>query len=84
MKLFALPVLFAAVLTANVSAAAPVATNPVVAAAAVEVLEPAVGGWRSFATAAQAHRFARLMECRGFCTNVFYDPCADWWVCEFF
>ncbi|MBL8738976.1 MAG: hypothetical protein JNL12_21295 [Planctomycetes bacterium] len=84
MKLFALPVLFAAVLTANVSAAAPVAITPVVAAAAVEVLEPAVGGWRSFATAAQANHFAFLMRRQGYCTNVFYDPYACWWVCEFF
>ena len=84
MKLFALPVLFTAVLTANVSAAAPVAITPVAARAAAEVLEPAVGGWRSFATAFEAHRFARLMESRGFCTNVFYDPYACWWVCEFF
>ncbi|MFO1032392.1 MAG: hypothetical protein U1F60_15025 [Planctomycetota bacterium] len=83
MKLFALPVLFAAVLTANVSAAAPVASTPVVARAAVEVLEPAQGGWRSFATACEAHHFARLMRCQGYCTRVFYDPYACWWVCEF-
>jgi hypothetical protein len=60
------------------------AITPVVAEAAVETLEPAQGGWRSFALAVEAHRFARLMESRGFCTNVFYDPYACWWVCEFF
>jgi hypothetical protein len=83
MKLFALPVLFAAALAAHLPAAAPVATTPVVAEAAVEVLEPAVGGWRSFATSFEAHRFARLMASRGYWTNVFYDPYACWWVCEF-
>jgi hypothetical protein len=79
MKLFALPVLFGAALTANLPAA-----TPVVAQAAVEILEPVVGGWRSFATAFEAHHFARLMRCQGYCTRVFYDPYACWWVCEFF
>lgn len=40
-------------------------------------------GWRTFPTSHQAHRFAMMMERRGYCTSVFYDACAGWWVCEF-
>ena len=45
---------------------------------------PAALGWRSFPTCGQAMRFERLMRCRGYATNRFYDPAMCWWVVEYF
>jgi hypothetical protein len=84
MKLLALPILIAAALTANLPAAAPAAINPVVAAVAVEGLEPTSSGSCSVRTESLARCFAGYLASQGYCAVVFFNPNSGWWVCMWF
>lgn len=53
------------------------------AAATLADSQPTPDGWRAFAYECHAFAFARKMQHRGYCTNVYYDCCRGW-VCEYF
>ena len=84
----AFSVLFAASIFATQSSAkAETSTAPVLNAQSVEQVEASdaamPGAWRSFGSRFSAQSFARRMQCRGYFTNVFYDPIMCWWVVQF-